>query len=342
MRDFLLLNLKQAHQQKPWNHMPENEQKLWIERIESRAERLVQDVIDRVSTGAFPVVHAKIDNFKVKGGEITITAKGFADDLVLLTLNHAGPKAVKIIVADGEQFDQERDQLNPDPDQPGLPGVRAGEPGFDDDDDPAPEPEIENPPGESEEGEEILTPKSDQWRGGFNSRMGAHERHDCPFKESTPECIAWLEGWDVANMNVMAPKLDGKAIGKVIADSDVQIDGDGEVQPEEPAPEPKLEKPKRTPKPKAKAPLVEPDIAPEGEVQPEPPVETNDPVSVIPTNQDDEPIETTDQAYAFGRWSRSDGRGTGGNPFPVTSDMGKAWLRGYSAQRQEEAKDDGF
>lgn len=332
VRDFLLLNLKQAHLQKPWPQMPEKEQRMWINRIEERALQLVTDVIDRVATGSFPVVHAKIDNFAIKGGEVKIVAKGFADDQVLLTLNHAGPKAVKIIVADGEQFDEERDPLNPDPDQPGLPGVKM-EPGFEDEDEddrPAvEEPEIENPEGEAAAGEEILQPKSDWWRGGFNSRMGGHLRDANPFNPGGKDFADWFAGWDAADFDDKAPKLDDKPIGEISGESQKQV---------ETAPDPK---PKKTTKPKKAGPVVEPDIEPET-AAPESAVEQQtegDPAQNgddAITDNEGIVIESDDQAYAYGVWCRKDGRGTGSNPFEVSSDFGKSWLRGYSDERRAE------
>lgn len=330
VRDTLLVWYKQAAMLKPWPQMSEKDQKIWIDRIEKRAETLVTAVVDHVATGQFPVVHAKIDSFQIKGGEVKITAKGFADDAVLLTLNHAGPKAVKIIVADGEQFDEGRDVLNPDPDQPGLPGVKM-EPGFDDDDDDQPavdEPPIENPEGEAEAGDQVLQPKSDQWRGGFTSRMGAHKRDANPFTPGHPGYQDWFDGWDAADFDDKAPKLE-------------------EQQPA--AAEPAADKPKRGRK-KA-GPVVEPDIAPEPEDQaPAQEQQTDgDPeqnaVDAV-TDNTGTVIETSEQAYAYGVWCRQDGRGTGANPFEVTSDLGKAWLRGYSDERRAEQsrpkEDDGF
>ena len=334
VRDFLLLNLKQAHLQKPWPQMPEREQKQWINRITERAEQLVQDVIDRVATGSFPVVHAKIDNFAIKGGEVKIVAKGFADDQVLLTLNHAGPKAVKIIVADGEQFDEARDPLNPDPDQPGLPGVKlGGEPGFEDDDEKpqVEEPPVENPEGEATAGEEILKPKSDQWRGGFNSRMAGYPFGSNPFPGNSDTGADWSQGWIDADGNPDAKPLGGKPDVDVIAEQ-----AEPETKPADPAPAPK---PKKTTRKKA-GPIVEPDIEPEVEHNPDatpegeqPTVENADGAIV---DHENVVIESVDQAHAYGVWCRRDGRGTGANPFPVASDFGKAWLRGYSDERRAE------
>lgn len=125
LRDFLLRNVRENGMKKPWNKMTEGEQRLEIERATDRAAGVVSDVVDLIAQGDFPVIHAIVDNFKIKDGEVTITAKGQAEDDVLLTLNHAGKKSVKIVVADARQFDQSRSNIQPDPDEPGLPGVKA-------------------------------------------------------------------------------------------------------------------------------------------------------------------------------------------------------------------------
>lgn len=124
VRDFLLRNVRENGMKKPWNKMTEGEQRLEIERATDRADQLISDIVDIVVQGEFPVVMAQIDNFKSKDGTVTITAKGVADDEVILNLHHAGKKAVRIIVADRNQFDQSRSNIQPDPDEPGLPGVK--------------------------------------------------------------------------------------------------------------------------------------------------------------------------------------------------------------------------
>lgn len=124
LRDFLLRSVRENGMKKPWQKMSEGEQTLEIERATEKSEQIVRDIVDLVAQGDFPVIHATVDNFKIKAGEVTITAKGIAEDEVVLTLNRVGVKAVKIVVADVAQFDQRRSNLKADPDQPGLPGVK--------------------------------------------------------------------------------------------------------------------------------------------------------------------------------------------------------------------------
>lgn len=320
VRDLLLLWFKQAHMQKPWPQMSEADQRVWLNRIEERAHQLVEEVVEHVSHGDFPVINAMIESFTVKKGEVKVVTKGFADNEMLSVLNDAGEKRVQITVMRSDQFNQHIDPLHPDPDQPGLPGVKMGDaPGFEDDCDDRPavdEPPVDNPAGEQEEGAAILTPKSEFWRSGFNSRMGGHDRPGCPFAAGTQECIDWLAGWDVAAFDAKAPEIQSK--GSTAA----------EIPPPKKAPR----------KPKA-GPVVQPDIEPEGDrPADEPPVEEpgNGGMANDITDQDDVVIESDAQAYAYGKRCRADGRGTGANPFPVASDYGKQWLRGYSDERRDE------
>lgn len=362
VRDFFLLQLKQHHMQKPWPQMNENDQRLWIERVTDRATQLVDDVIEHVNHGDFPKVDAKIDSFTVKNGEVKIVAKGYAENEILATLNSAGEKRVQITVMNDAQFDQGRDKLSPDPDQPGLPGVKESdeddEPGFvDDDEDSAPEPEVENPEDEQTQGEEVLKPKSDEWRGGFNSRMGGHKRNENPFNVSTQlEAFTdWHAGWDDADFDDKAPKIKGddKPADPAPADSEnkqieegKQAFADGTALAENPYKQ-KAKKEDwergwlQASNAQRKGPAREPDIDPEDEA-PETSVSEAglDPADEdgIP-NQDGEVIETEDQAHAFGMFCRTDGKGTGSNPFEVGTDFYKAWLRGYNDAKKAEAKD---
>jgi hypothetical protein len=324
VRDLLLRWFKEAHLQKAWPQMSEADQKTWINRIEERAEKLVDEVIEHVNHGDFPVVNAKIDSFTVKNGEVKVVTKGFADNDMLAILNSAGEKRVQITVMRNDQFDENRDPLNAEPDQPGLPGVKMhDEPGFENDDRPVPaveEPEIENPAGESEAGDAVLQPKSDQWRGGFNSRMAGHAKTENPFTSDGGQMMAdWSDGWDAGDFDAQAPKL-------------------AEVEA------PKEKKPRKKAGPK-----VEPDIEPEVDAQVEEPAvdgeaqleaDVEGGPSVEPgediTDNEGTVIESDEHAYRYGRWCRADGRGTGSSPFEVASHFGKAWLRGYSDERRDE------
>lgn len=109
------------------------------------------------------------------------------------------------------------------------------------------------------------------------------------------------------------------------------------------------EKPKRTRKPKADAPAEEPAAEPEPTpaegANLDPVVDDNGDAEVEPVeawipDQNGDEIDSVDSAHNYGAWCRSDGKGTGSNPFPVSSDFGKAWLRGYNEQKKKEVSGD--
>lgn len=95
----------------PWPNLTEDQQRDEINRATEWSEEVVKSVVEMVAQAGRQVIHAKLDNFKVKDGEVTITGKGRADDGALLSLNHVGNKYLKIGVADAEQFDQQRDDI---------------------------------------------------------------------------------------------------------------------------------------------------------------------------------------------------------------------------------------
>lgn len=368
VRDFFLLQLKQHHMQKPWPQMSEGDQRLWIERITDRAYTLVGDVIEHVNHGHFPKVDATIDSFTVKNGEVKIVAKGFAENEILATLNSAGEKRVQITVIRDDQFDQGMSPLNPDPDEPGLPGVKDN--GFEDeieedDGQEIEEPEIENPEGEQEAGAEILAPKSAEWKGGFNSRVGGHYRNENPFDHVTNLQAAsdWAAGWDAANDADGTPPLKDQApAGDVerLADETIEppkskhyqegaaafeaggaLDGNPYVRKQM---KEDWERGWLTASQAART--AEPDPVEADELQvdddaivdAEPEVEADEQEEDADdiADQNGEIIETPDQAFAYGKWCRQDGRGTGANPFAPGDELGKAWLRGYNEAKREE------
>lgn len=103
-----------------WEQLSEDQQNEAIGNAESLATDLVTGLVEIIATGGNDVIHALLDNFKIKDGTVTVTAKGLADDAALLALNSVGKKALKIVVADAEKFDQEGDRPEPMADQPEL------------------------------------------------------------------------------------------------------------------------------------------------------------------------------------------------------------------------------
>tara|TARA_R110000850_G_scaffold23358_1_gene69086 strand:- start:20762 stop:22006 length:1245 start_codon:yes stop_codon:yes gene_type:complete len=100
--------------------MSEDDQRAEIQMTQSLADDLVRKVVEMVASGSNSVIHALLDNFKIKDGLVTITAKGAADDGAVLALNSVGKKALKIVVADAEQFDVDGREADVDSDQPSM------------------------------------------------------------------------------------------------------------------------------------------------------------------------------------------------------------------------------
>lgn len=100
--------------------MSEDDQRSEIQMTQSLCDDLVRKVVDMVASGQHSVIHALMDNFKIKDGMVTVTAKGMADDGAVLALNSVGKKAIKIVVADAEQFDADGYDAEADPDQPSM------------------------------------------------------------------------------------------------------------------------------------------------------------------------------------------------------------------------------
>lgn len=104
-----------------WAKMSEADQKDAIIRAENMAGDLIKKMAGIVAQGRFDVVHASLEQFAVKDGVVKIVGKGIADDRAILKLNQVGNKALKIVVADEGQFDEEQPRKEKaDPDQPDL------------------------------------------------------------------------------------------------------------------------------------------------------------------------------------------------------------------------------
>jgi len=177
LRDNLLRSIKHNSMKTAWQDMTEQEQMTEIERATTEAAKLVASVVDIVASGNFAVVHARLDNFKVKDGETIITAKGMAMDEVLVTLNHGTKHSVKIVVCDASQFDRSRSNLEPDPDEPELFEEEEKEPeAFKDLD----EADAEN----------------DARNDGYLAYQNGESANANPHEGGTPENAAWLEGFE--------------------------------------------------------------------------------------------------------------------------------------------------
>lgn len=120
VRELFLSKLRNDKEKKLWSKMSQSEQQREIDTCDDLSRSIVLAVANIVSAGKNPVIHALLDNYKVKAGEVTVTAKGIANDAAVLALNHVGRKSLKIIVVDEGQYDQSGDKTQAEPDQPSM------------------------------------------------------------------------------------------------------------------------------------------------------------------------------------------------------------------------------
>ena len=78
VRDLLLSKRRAAVMATTWDKLSESDQRDEIQAVTTLAEDLVTAVVDLVAAGGNEVIHAKLDNFKIKDGAVTLTAKGTA------------------------------------------------------------------------------------------------------------------------------------------------------------------------------------------------------------------------------------------------------------------------
>lgn len=340
VRDFLLRNVRENGMKKPWGKMSEKEQELEINRASEKAEDIINQIVELVAQGDYPVIHAIVDNFKIKAGEVTISAKGIADDEALLTLNHAGQKAVKIVVADPSQFDKQRTHVAADPDEPGLPGVKAEiqpedlrEPGFDDEETQETETFLDEE-AEQAEGDQVLgiTDHTDQWWGGYNSRMAKHRLDENPFDGRTTNGKEWAAGWKAADENPEAPEVNAEG-GDETPPHDPEtgeiLDDQGGAQSDETPAEPEFEEEPSTP---ADAPFEE-DPHEDDIAQAEETGIANE------APADEEHPEPTDEQRQFerdkGYKARTHGFSPSRNPWAKRNPLHDEWAAGYEKAKEE-------
>ena len=199
VRDVFLSNRRNQMMSALWKDLTESQQQDEITAADQLAKDIVRKIVEVVSVGNNDVIHALLGQFAIKDGKVKITAEGLADDAALLALNRVGKKALKIIVADHEQFDQERDEILPDPDQPALP--MDAEPMSDDDIDDVGESmdedidAIEEPDNLHSEDEQPEQPPAVL---GQQAGLAGNGPDENPFDGGTKDHLAWAKGYDEA------------------------------------------------------------------------------------------------------------------------------------------------
>ncbi len=121
VRDTLLRHRRAQVQSTVWEKMEEKSQQAEIDAMDDLANELVSKVVEIVAeAGCTSHVTALLESYTVKDGATKIVAKGRATNEAVLELNKVGEKMLKIVVIHGEQFDQERPEVEAMPDQPDL------------------------------------------------------------------------------------------------------------------------------------------------------------------------------------------------------------------------------
>lgn len=111
-----------------WDDMTEGQRDDEIQAMTILAEDIVHGCCNLIAAGGRDVVHATLDNFKVKGGEVTVTAKGRADNEALIKLNGASQTKtiIKMVILDEGEFDQHRSEAKNAKDEPEMFGDGDG------------------------------------------------------------------------------------------------------------------------------------------------------------------------------------------------------------------------
>lgn len=346
VRDFLLRSVRENGMKKPWQKMNEGEQTLEIERATERAEKLVTDIVDIVASGDFPVVHAIIDNYQSKNGEVKIVAKGVADDEVILNLHHAGKKAVKIVIADRNQFDKGRSNLKAEADQPDLPGTEGeleDEGGdFDETDEPKPTDSDGNEFNDAAEqaaGDAVLETAIPETGGVITEMIGFPEGPIQAMRNGVRLWSANGEEWRLATDEDVLPE-EGRTTLEFDPDEKLpgldDIDGLDENEQE-------IER------------QVETDGQNGNDDDLDPPAEETAPDADLLARQQDQVAETganpvtgelplneaeSDEIRREGAKARIDGRAPKANPHPKASARYAVWADAYNAQKKSELKED--
>lgn len=226
VRDVLLSKRKLDLEGVGWSRLSEAAQQREIDHADQLAYDLVVAIADIVAAGGVDVIHATLDNYKVKDGTLTLTAKGIADDGAVVQLNHVGKKPLKIIVLDPEQFDEHRETVKPDPDQPNLM----------DDDDLQEEPTtaqaaadaIANDPDATQVEKDAV---GDQHKFGYESRKAGRSADENPFSPEQESYEHWRIGWEKADAEIAAEIL---ADGVSANDAETVAAADAEAPEAEP------------------------------------------------------------------------------------------------------------
>jgi hypothetical protein len=121
IRDVLMSRRRAATYLTPWRNMTEDDQQQEIIAVTNLAEQVVRKVVDVVADRGFETVYATLENVALKDSKATLKIANLDDPDVLVAVGAHIGKSVRLIVADAGEFDQQRNAMEADADQPPLP-----------------------------------------------------------------------------------------------------------------------------------------------------------------------------------------------------------------------------
>ena len=127
VRDVLLGHRQQQIEATVWSKLDESAQREQINSMANLAFMLINKIVDVVATGDLVCAHVEVSKFAVdvEKGVVTITSAGTASDEMLSDLAHAKGRQCRLTVIDNGQFNKEKRDVQPEPDQPDM---LSGEP----------------------------------------------------------------------------------------------------------------------------------------------------------------------------------------------------------------------
>lgn len=101
---------------KPWQAMPEQQQKDTLHRIQDRCESVIEQVVDMIAAEGFVTLEAALEQTVIKDGiKMVLTSSIVGDEF--FKFMEASPKRVKVVAADSKRFVSAKGIPKADPDQ---------------------------------------------------------------------------------------------------------------------------------------------------------------------------------------------------------------------------------
>jgi len=119
LADFLIGELKDVRERKPWAKMTEAEQRQLIDRAHGQARSIVAGALRGMATYEFPTIDATLEGGSFKDGELKIKVNALFSGANCDILANGG-RFVRLTFASVEAFEGEP-ETKPQPNQPELP-----------------------------------------------------------------------------------------------------------------------------------------------------------------------------------------------------------------------------